>query len=244
VSDELRAVMEHFATTRWTLVVEVQAAATPRSRQALETLCDMYWYPLYAYLRRRGHSADDAQDLTQGFFASLLEHHAFDGVDRTRGRFRSFLLAALNHYVSNVRDRDRAKKRGGSVRHVPVDGLSPEERYGREPADRWTPEKIFDRNWALTLLERVLVRVRDDWHGKGKGVVFDTLKSCLTGDDVSVSYRDVGVHLAMTEGAVKQAVHRLRRSYRDVLYDEIRHTVSHADDVEAELRYLMAAMAP
>jgi RNA polymerase sigma-70 factor (ECF subfamily) len=234
--------MEHFATTRWTLVLDAQTARTPRGQQALATLCEVYWYPLYAYLRRRGHSADDAQDLTQGFFASLLEHDALDTVDKTRGRFRSFLLAALNHHVSNARDRERTKKRGGSVPHVSLDHVNAKERYEREPADQWTPERAFDRNWALAVLDRVLSRVRDECHKKGKQLLFEHLKICLTGDRSDVSYHQLGLRLEMSDGAVKQAVHRLRRRYREVLYDEIGRTVSTMDDIERELQYLIAAL--
>jgi RNA polymerase sigma factor (sigma-70 family) len=234
--------MAHFATTRWTLVVDAQTALTPRGQQALATLCELYWYPLYAYLRRRGYSADDAQDLTQGFFAYLLEHHALDVVDKSRGRFRSFLLAALNHYVSNARDRDRAQKRGGAAPRISLDTLTAEERYTLEPADPWTPEKVFDRNWALTVLDHVLERVRHDCHAQGHGELFEHLKIFLTGERADLSYRDRGAVLGMTEGAVKQAVHRLRRRYREALYDEIGSTVSTEDDIERELQYLMAAV--
>jgi len=235
--------MEHFATTRWTLVLDAQTALTPRGQQALATLCEEYWYPLYAYLRRRGHSAEDAQDLTQGFFASLLEHHALHAVDKTRGRFRSFLLAALNHYVSNAGDRDRAKKRGGSVPHLSLDHAAAEKRYEREPLDRWTPETVFDRNWALTVLDRVLSRVREECHSQGKGLLFEYMKMFLTGDQADVSYRQLGLRLDMSEGAVKQAVHRLRRRYRELLHDEIGRTVSTMDDTERELQYLIAALS-
>jgi RNA polymerase sigma-70 factor (ECF subfamily) len=235
--------MDHFVTTRWSLVMDAQAATTPHGRAALGALCEMYWYPLYAYLRRCGHNAEDAQDLTQGFFESLLEHNGLRVIDRARGRFRSFLLAALNHYVSNVRDRDRAQKRGGSVLHTSVERIAAEARYGREPVDPWTPETVFDRTWAHTLLDRVLTRVHAEWQSKGKGLQFVTLKSCLTGDRLSASYREIGISLSMTEGAVKQAVYRLRHAYRDALYDEIERTVSHRDDVEAELRHLFDAVS-
>ena len=234
--------MQHFGTTPWTLVLDAQSALTSRGQQAIASLCELYWYPLYAYLRRRGHSADDAQDLTQGFFAYVLEHHALDVVDRTRGRFRSFLLAALNHYVSNTRDKDRAEKRGGCTPRVSLDYCTAEARYIRELADRWTPETVFDRNWALAVLERVLARVCHDCHTAGKGELFEHLKVFLTGDRVDVSYHELARRLGVTDGALKQAVHRLRRRYRDVLYEEIGRTVSTLDDIEAELQYLMAAV--
>jgi RNA polymerase sigma-70 factor (ECF subfamily) len=234
--------MEHFATTRWSLVLDAGTELTPRGRAALATLCELYWYPLYAYLRRRNHSAEDAQDLTQGFFARLLEKHALHIVDRTRGRFRSFLLASLDHYVSNERDRDRAQKRGGGTSPISLDAAMAEDRYKLEPPDPWTPEKIFDRNWALTLLGRVLERLRTDLHAEGKGELFDHLKVYLAGEQGAPSYREIGAALGMSEGAVKVAVHRLRRRYRDLLYDEIAQTVSTQEEVELELQYLMESV--
>jgi RNA polymerase sigma-70 factor (ECF subfamily) len=234
--------MEHFATTRWSLVLDAGTELTPRGREALATLCELYWYPLYAYLRRRNHSAEDAQDLTQGFFTRLLEKHALNIVDPTRGRFRSFLLASLDHYVSNERDHDRAQKRGGATPPISLDATTAEERYKHEPADPWTPEKIFDRNWALTLLGRVLERLRTDLHAEGKGELFDHLKVYLSGEQGAPSYHALGTALGMSEGAVKVAVHRLRRRYRDVLYDEIAQTVSTPEEVELELQYLMESV--
>ena len=234
--------MEHFATTRWSLVLDAGAELTPQGREALATLCELYWYPLYAYLRRRNHSAEDAQDLTQGFFARLLEKHALHIVDPARGRFRSFLLASLDNYVSNERDRDRAQKRGGGTPPISLDATTAEERYSREPADPWTPEKIFDRNWALTLLDRVLTRLRTDLHAEGKGELFDHLKVYLSGEQGAPSYHEAGTALGMSEGAVKVAVHRLRRRYRDLLYDEIAQTVSTQEEIALELQYLMESV--
>jgi DNA-directed RNA polymerase specialized sigma24 family protein len=235
--------MQHFVTTRWSLVVSAGAERTPVGQEALAALCELYWYPLYAYLRRRGHDADDAQDWTQGFFAYLLEHHALQAADRSRGRFRSFLLASLNHYVSNVRDRDHAQKRGGRTARISLDTYTAEERFIGEPADVRTPESIFDRSWAITVLDRVLTRVRIEFDAQGKGDLFSHLKGHLTGDPREVSYRELGLALGMTEGAVKQAVHRLRRHYRETLYDEIAGTVATADEVDGEIQYLMSAVA-
>ena len=231
-----------FETTRGSPVPGAGTELTPRGREALATLCELYWYPLYAYLRRRNHSAEDAQDLTQGFFARLLEKHALNTVDRTRGRFRSFLLASLDHYVSNERDRDRAQKRGGGTPPISLDGTTAEDRYRREPPDPWTPEKIFDRNWALTLLGRVLARLRTDLHSEGKGELFDHLKVYLAGEQGALSYHELGTALGMSEGAVKVAVHRLRRRYRDLLYDEIAQTVSTQEEIDLELQYLMESV--
>ena len=235
--------MEYFATTRWSLVLDASSELTPGGRQALATLCEVYWYPLYAYLRRQGHRAEDAQDLTQGFFAYLLDKHSLHRVDRTRGRFRSFLLASLNHYVSNMCDRDRAQKRGGSALQISLDEITAEDRYRRQPVDPWTPEMVFDRTWALTVLDRVFKRLRTDLYAEGKGRLFEHLKVYLTGEEGGALYSEVGVTLGMSEGAVKVAVHRMRRRYRDLLYQEIAHTVVTADEVELELQYLVAVLS-
>ena len=231
-----------FATTRWSLVLDAGAELTPRGRAALATLCELYWYPLYAYLRRRGQTAEDAQDLTQGFFARLLEKQALNVVDPSRGRFRSFLLASLDHYVSNQRDRDHAQKRGGSTPPISLDIAMAEDLYTREPADPWTPEKIFDRNWALALLGRVLARLREELHAEGKGELVDALQGYLSTDETPASYEELGKKLNMTEGALRVAVHRLRRRYRAVLYDEIAQTVATPEEIDLELEYLIDAI--
>jgi RNA polymerase sigma-70 factor (ECF subfamily) len=236
--------MEHFATTRWSLVLDAGTALTPRGHDALATLCELYWYPLYSYLRRRGHTAEDAQDLTQGFFARLLEKHSLNVVDRARGRFRSFLLGSLDHYVSNERDRSRAQKRGSGTPPISLDVAIAEDRYVREPVDPLTPERIFDRNWALAVLDRVLNRLRAELHDAGKDHLFENLKGYLTGDQAAGSYQDVGATLGMSEGALKVAVHRLRRRYRALLYDEIAQTVATPEEVELELQYLIEAIKP
>jgi DNA-directed RNA polymerase specialized sigma24 family protein len=234
--------MEHFATTRWSLVLEAGAELTPRGRAALATLCELYWYPLYSYLRRRGKTAEDAQDLTQGFFARLLEKQTLQVADRARGRFRSFLLASLDHYVSNERDHAQAQKRGGSTPPISLDLAMAEDCYIREPADPWTPEKIFDRNWALALLGRVLSRLRRELHDDGKGPLFDALQGYLSGDEAPASYQQVGKSLNMTDGALRVVVHRLRRRYRTLLYDEIAQTVGTPEEIDLELHYLIDAI--
>jgi RNA polymerase sigma-70 factor (ECF subfamily) len=234
--------MAPFATTRWSLVLDAGAEPTPRGHEALATLCGLYWYPLYSYLRRRGHSAEDAQDLTQGFFARLLEKHALQVVDPERGRFRSFLLASLDHYVSNERDRDRAQKRGSGTPPISLDVAVAEDRYVREPSDPLTPELIFNRNWALAVLDRVLQRLRTELQDEGKGQLFESVKGYLTGADAPGSYQQVGSAIGMSEGALKVAVHRLRRRYRALLYDEIAQTVATPEEVELELRHLIEAI--
>lgn len=233
--------MEHFNTTRWSLVLSARESLTPPAKEALASLCELYWYPLYAYLRRRGHTVENAQDLTQGFFARLLEKRSLRLVDRARGRFRSFLLASLDHYVSNERDRESAQKRGGGTLTFSLDGAEAEVRYRLEPQDQLTPEKVFDRNWALTVLDRVLTELSMDLHAEGKGALFDCLKPCLICDPDRGSYQELAEALGMTETAVKVAVHRLRRRYREHLHAEIAQTVEHPEEVDLELRHLIAA---
>jgi RNA polymerase sigma factor (sigma-70 family) len=234
--------MPHFATTRWSLVLDAGTEPSARGHDALATLCGLYWYPLYSYLRRRGHNAEDAQDLTQGFFARLLEKHTLQAVDPARGRFRSFMLASLDHYVSNERDRDRAQKRGSGAVPISLDVVMAEDRYVREPADPLTPEHIFDRNWALAVLERVLTRLRAEQHAAAKDQLFERLKGYLTGEDAAGSYQQVGLAVGMTEGAIKVAVHRLRRRYRALLYDEIAQTVATPEEIDLELKHLIEAI--
>lgn len=231
-----------FETTRWSLVLAARQQPTARSRAALSTLCEQYWYPLYAFLRRQGHNAEDAQDLTQGFFARLLEKGWLHDVRPERGRFRSFLLASLSHYVSNERDRARALKRGGPLPPISLEIETAEGLYQLEPRDDVTPERVFDRRWALTLLDRVLVRLKDEFHERGKADLFETLKVFLDGDRSGDSYKDVGAALDMSEGAVKVAVHRMRRRFRDILRDEIAETVASEDEIDDEIRHLFESV--
>jgi RNA polymerase sigma factor (sigma-70 family) len=233
--------MEHFATTQWSLVVDAAHELTPLGREALATLCERYWYPLYAYLRRSGHDASAAEDLTQGFFTHLLESHALRVADPMRGRFRSFLLASLNNFVSNVRAHERAQKRGGAVAPFPLDVAVAEERYQHQPIDGWTPETVFERNWALMLLERALRGLETEYQALGKAELFTRLSPYVTGqgDD---TYAAVGTGTGISEGAVRVAVHRLRRRYRELLHEEIAHTVSTRDDIDGELRYLITVL--
>jgi RNA polymerase sigma factor (sigma-70 family) len=233
-----------FATTRWSLVLAAGAdLAGTAGREALTALCETYWYPLYAFLRGRGHSTEDAEDLTQAFFARVLEKNAISQADPSRGRFRSFLLASLTHFAANEHDRDIAKKRGGGVRPLSLEFLGAEGRFQMEPASEETPEKIFDRRWALTLLERVLSRLETDVVRSGGETQFSVLKNYLTGEEPQLRYADTARELGMSEGAVKVAVHRLRRRFRDLVRDEISHTVSLPDEIEDELRHLWAAIA-
>jgi RNA polymerase sigma-70 factor (ECF subfamily) len=234
-----------FASTHWSVVVAARRRSSPESREALATLCRAYWYPLYAFVRRQGYSAADAQDLTQGFFARLLQKQFLAAVEREKGKFRSFLLAAMKHFLANERDRARAQKRGGGaiVSLETLDFETAESRYRREPAHNVTAERIFERRWALTLLDRVLDRLVAEYAVAGKALLFEQLKDCLTAPDSARSYAELAATLAMTEGAVKVAVHRLRRRYRELLRDEIAQTVADPREVDDEIRQLFAALA-
>lgn len=231
-----------FATTRWTLVLS--AARGDESSQApgaLAELCRAYWMPLYAFLRRRGHETHEAEDLTQEFFAHLLARDFLAGVCREKGKFRSFLLASLKHFLADQWDRAQAKKRGGGRTVIALDSLDAEARYRLEPADGLTPEKLFEKQWALALLEQVLGRLRTELTSQGKASLFEALQGTLTGAGTT-SYAALAAKRGMTEGAVKTAVHRLRHRYRELLRDEIAQTVACPEEVEEEIRYLLSCL--
>jgi RNA polymerase sigma-70 factor (ECF subfamily) len=237
-----RPAARQFATTRWSQVLAAGQAHTGDSREALARLCESYWYPLYAYVRRWGYDADQAQDLTQAFFATLLEKHYLRAADPTRGRFRSFLLASLKHFLSNERDRAGAAKRGGRTTVVPFEFENAEGRYIREPADNETPETVYERRWALTLLDRTLSRLRREYGAAGKQTLFARLEGHLTGDQEALPYADLCAELNMSEGAIKVAMHRLRRRFGALLRDEIGETVSDPNEVDDEIRELFRAL--
>ncbi len=232
-----------FVTTHWSLVVSAGRNDTPHAHDALEKLCRAYWFPVYAFVRRQGHGPHDAQDLTQEFFARLLEKKQLAGADPARGRFRSFLLASLKHFLANEWDRARAQKRGGGQTLIPMDIRTAETVCGGEPADPSTADKAFDRRWALTLLEQVLRRLREEHVRDGREKLFEELKPTLTEVSRSVRYVEIATRLGTTEGAVKEAVHRLRQRYREVLRSEIADTVASPNEVEDEIRNLFAALA-
>lgn len=227
---------DRFATTHWSVVVSAGDARSSQAERSLAVLCENYWFPLYAFVRRAGHSAEDAQDLTQEFFVRLLDKNFLAVADRQKGRFRTFLLTAVKHFLANEQDRARAKKRGGGQAIVSLEDL--ESRYGREPVDTLTPERIFERQWALALLNQVLSRLQAEMTANNKGLLFDTLKDHLTGNQ-SASHATIAARLGMTEGAIKTAAHRLRRRYRDLLREEIAQTVACPDEIEEEIRYLL-----
>jgi RNA polymerase sigma-70 factor (ECF subfamily) len=231
-----------FTTTHWSVVLSARKRKSPESQQALAALCETYWFPLYAYVRRLGYSSHDAQDLTQEFFARLLEKDFLKDVDYRRGKFRSFLLAALKHYLGHQREHDRAKKRGGGRVPFSLDFHDAESRYRLEPEDPTTPERLYRRRWALTLLDRVVERLEDENVRAGKAEMFAGLKEFLTAGRQSRPYRQAAEGLGMTEGAVKVAVHRLRRRYRELLKEEIAQTVADPAEIDDELRELFSAV--
>jgi RNA polymerase sigma-70 factor (ECF subfamily) len=231
-----------FETTRWSVVVAAGGDDSLAARAALATLCETYWYPLYAYVRRRGTSADDARDLTQGFLASLLERRDFEHVRQERGRFRAFLLASLQHFLANDAARQRTQKRGGGITVLPLAFDEAEGRYRIEPEDSTTPETLYERRWALTVIDRVLVELRREWERSGREAEFDELKSCLLGTNPAGGYAAIARRLATSEGAVKTAVHRLRRRFQAALRQDIAETVSDAADVDDEIRYLVRSL--
>jgi RNA polymerase sigma factor (sigma-70 family) len=231
-----------FATTHWSVVLTAGRNDTTRARAALENLCQTYWYPLYAYVRRRGHSPEDAQDLTQAFFARLLERNWVGSADQQKGRFRSFLLSALNHFLADEWDRARAQKRGGGIPPVPLQFDTAETRYGHEPVDHVTPEQNYERRWALTLLDTVLRRLRSEYEQEGRADLFAALHPCLVGDRTAQPYAELAAKLGISEGTVKSAVHRLRQRYRRLLRDEIAQTVAEPGEVDDELRHLFVVL--
>jgi len=231
-----------FVTTHWSVVLAAGRNDTTRAHDALAELCETYWYPLYAYIRQRGYSPHDAQDLTQEFFARLLEKNTLRIITQDKGRFRSFLLSALNHFLVDEWKKARAQKRGGG-QIVSLDVCDGERRFVREPMDALTPEKLYEQNWALALLETVYSQLQREYEGAGKGALFAELKSCLTGTRHSVPYAELAVRLNMAENTVKTSVHRLRQRYRELLRAEVAHTVASPADVEEELRCLFRALA-
>jgi DNA-directed RNA polymerase specialized sigma24 family protein len=231
-----------FETTRWSLVISAGQVGTPESQEALATLCNLYWYPTYLFVRRRGYGAEEGLDLTQGFFTRLLEKNDLATADRSRGRFRSWLLGCLKHFLSNEWDRTKALKRGGGKAILSINAEDAEGRYLREPSHDLTPERTFDRRWALTLLDQTLSTLKDECKKNGKQSLFEALKPALAGEGRDEGYADIGEQLGMSEGAVKVAAHRLRSRYRDILRARIGETVDTEAAVDEEIRDLFAAL--
>ncbi|MBI3850195.1 MAG: sigma-70 family RNA polymerase sigma factor [Verrucomicrobia bacterium] len=230
-----------FATTHWTVVLAAGRKRTPQADVALEELCRTYWFPLYAYVRRRGHSKEDAEDLTQAFFARFLEKNYLEGLRSEKGKFRAFLLTALKHFLANASDRAHRQKRGGSLTPLSLDWQDADTRYQLDPADELSPDKLYDRAWAVALLERVIVRLRDESVAEGKSQLFEQLKPFLMIGKSAIPYPQAAVQLNLTEGAVRVAVHRLRKRYRELLRDEIAQTLSDPAQVDEEMRALFSA---
>lgn len=233
---------QHFATTCWSRVVAAGGAKSDDARLAFSELCQDYWQPLYAYIRGRGYSAADAQDLTQAFFTRLLEKHSLEVADRERGKFRSFLLASLDHFLSNELDRARAQKRGGGRPPISLDFAAGESRVSLEPAHRLTAERLFERHWALALLDTVIGRLEAEYVEAGKSRHFESLRDALTGDRDRPDYAAIGQRLGMTADAARQAAHRLRKRYRALLREEVGRTVADPAEVDEELAALFRAL--
>lgn len=232
-----------FVTTHWSVVLKAGRNDTTRARDALASLCQTYWYPLYVFVRRRGYSPPDAQDLTQAFFLGLLEQQSLAHADPRRGRFRSFLLGAMNYFLADEWKKARAQKRGGGRKILSLDLAVAEQRFDLEPADNATPDKAFDRRWATILLDVVLGRLENEYRREDKVELFDAIKQTLTGTRESQPYAALAVRLDMNEGAVRVAVHRLRQRYRELLQAEIASTVGSPEEVKEEMRHLFKVVA-
>jgi RNA polymerase sigma-70 factor (ECF subfamily) len=232
-----------FTTTHWSVVLEAQGP-TPAAQEALEKLCRAYWRPIYGFVRRQGARSEEAEDLTQGFFALLLERQDLNTVRKEKGRLRSYLLTSLKHFISNERNRAMAVKRGEGQRLIPLEDLRERQAASFASTDTSTAEQIYERGWALALLDQVMTRLRDEYRASGPAAagLFEQLQKLLSDESDRPSQAEVAAELAMTENAVKQAFHRLRQRYREVLREEIAHTVILPGDIEDELRHLIAVL--
>jgi RNA polymerase sigma-70 factor (ECF subfamily) len=231
-----------FCTTHWSVVMAAGRNDTTHARAALEKLCQKYWYPLYVFVRRLGHSPHDAEDLVQSFFTLCIEKNYLGGADQSKGRFRSFLLIALKRFLANEWDKARTLKRGGGTPVVSLDALTAEQRYALEPAECLSADRLFERRWALTLLDNVLARLQEEQIEAGQREAFEALKDSLTGGGGGLPYAELADRLGKTEGAVKVAVHRLRQRYRELLESEIANTVASPEEVAEERRYLLSVL--
>jgi RNA polymerase sigma-70 factor (ECF subfamily) len=232
-----------FATTHWSAVFEAGSGAMPDARRALEELCQTYWHPLYVYVRRRGYGVQDAEDLTQEFFALLLRKEHFALPNPARGRFRSFLLTAMQHFLTNEWSKRRAQKRGGEFHFVSWDQQEAERWFASETRSALSPEQLFDKRWAVTVLECVLANLQAECQTRGRGEMFEALKDTLWGESASLTYRELGERWDMSEGAVAAMAHRLRRRYRELLRAEAARTVSRYEEIEQEMRDLIVAVS-
>jgi RNA polymerase sigma-70 factor (ECF subfamily) len=233
-----------FATTNWSQVLAARDGTDTQARDALERLCSTYWYPLYAYVRRQGQDPEAARDLTQGFFAELFEHQKLSRVEPSAGRFRSFLLACLKHFLSHERDKAQALKRGEGRSPISLDAAAAERRYDREPTVDLTPEEIFERRWALTVVERALGRLRQEAEENDQPRRVARLATYLTGEKPRTPYAEVASELGMSEGAVKVAVHRLRGRFGELLRAEVAETLADPEETDEEVRHLLLVIRP
>jgi RNA polymerase sigma-70 factor (ECF subfamily) len=231
-----------FSTTHWSVVLAAGDTKSPGSKEALERLCGAYWYPIYAYVRRKGYRPEDAQDLTQEFFSRLVSRNYLSVADRNRGKFRSFLLGSLEHFLAREWTKAHAKKRGGGRPVLSLDATDAENRYLREPADELSPDRIFDRRWATALLDQAMSRLREECVAGQRGELFARVEGHLAGEKRDASYADIALELNMSEGAVKVAVHRLRRRYGELVRAEIEHTVASREEADEELQYLFRVL--
>jgi RNA polymerase sigma factor (sigma-70 family) len=232
-----------FATTHWTVVLAAGRRHTPQSDAALEELCRTYWFPLYAYVRRRGHTKEDAEDLTQAFFARLLEKNFLANLAGEKGKFRAFLLVALKHFLANESDKSQAQKRGGGVTPLSLDWQTADTKFQVAATHEPSPDKAFDREWALALLAKVIERLQKECAADGKARVFEQLKIFLTAGNAESAQRDVAKTLGLEEGAVRVAIHRLRKRYRQLLREEITQTLSDPAQADEEMRALFGAFS-
>jgi RNA polymerase sigma-70 factor (ECF subfamily) len=232
-----------FLTTRWSMVLKARDKASPGCKEALESLCQTYWYPIYAFVRGTGRPAPDAQDLTQEFFVRLLTRDFLRLVTPEKGRFRTFLRMALTRFLANEWDRARAQKRGGGAPHLAFDTAAAEERFGREQSGMLAPDRTYDRRWALTLLDQAMNRLENEYRSAGKTDFWRQLKPYLTADRGSMAYPEIAVALGMAEGAARVAVHRLRKRFREVFRQAIADTVSTPEEVESELRLVLEILS-
>ncbi len=233
-----------FATTQWSQVLAARGGSTRQSRAALESLCSAYWYPLYAYVRRHGYDPEDACDLTQGFFEHLLETDLLQAADPSRGKFRSFLLTSLKNFLAHEREKAGALKRGGGETPISLDADDAETRFSLEPADELTPEVLFERRWAITLMERSMMRLQRASEEKGDPERFDLLKTYLTGSEPRIPHKEAAEHLGMSESSIRVAIHRMRKQYGEFLRQEIADTVADTEQVDDELKYLLEVAIP